>query len=103
MRKRNNRIWCRLNDEEYYRHQNQVRKSGLSQEAYLRKLINGNRIKEAPPIEYQVMINQLVRIGNNLNQIAARANSINEIEHSFYKRNCEELQRVIIQIEFALR
>ena len=51
-----------------------LQKSGLSQEAYLRLLISGQRPKELPPIEYHALLRQLYSIGVNINQIAARAN-----------------------------
>ena len=51
-----------------------MQKAGLSQEAYLRLLISGQRPKELPPIEYHALLRQLYAIGVNMNQIAARAN-----------------------------
>jgi len=41
MRKRSIQIITRLNEDEHERFKSNVRKSGLSQEAYVRHLING--------------------------------------------------------------
>lgn len=102
MRKRNHRIWCRLNDEEYSRYQTQVLKSGLCQEAYFRKLITGCQLKEAPPLEYHKLLKQLMGIGNNLNQIATKANSLQLVNQVLYIKTYKELQSLIVQIQSAI-
>jgi hypothetical protein len=52
MRKRNIQIIVRLNAKEQQNLAKQVKKSGLSQEGYLRSLINGCVPKELPPPDY---------------------------------------------------
>ena len=49
VRKRNNRVQVRLDSKEYQAFMKAVRKSGLSQEVYLRHLINGVVPQDAPP------------------------------------------------------
>ena len=49
MRKRNNRVRFWLNDMEFKKLQKQVEKSGLTQEAFLRKLLKGDPIRPNPP------------------------------------------------------
>ena len=52
MRKRNNRIRFWLNDLEFKKLQKQVEQSGLTQEAFLRKLLKGDHIRPNPPEAY---------------------------------------------------
>lgn len=79
-RSRTNRVQVRLNDDEYDYFIYNLERSGLSREAYLRKLISGKipHTKEIGQYEQDVLA-QLYAIGNNLNQIARRANSMNVI------------------------
>ena len=70
VRKRNNRVQVRLDNKEHQAFLKAVRRSRLSQEVYLRHLINGVVPQDAPPTDYYAMMQQLYRIGNNLNQIA---------------------------------
>ena len=65
----------RLTAKEQQRLRNHAKKCGLSEEAYLRFLLNGHAPKEVPPLEYHRLIRELNAIGNNLHQIAARANA----------------------------
>ena len=74
MRKRNCRVQVRLDNKEYQGFMKAVRKSGLSQEVYLRHLINGVVPQDAPPPAYYDFMRELHRIGGNLNQIARYLN-----------------------------
>ena len=72
MRTRNRAVLLRLTDEELSRLRALVKRSGLSQEAYLRSLVAGLRPRDKPPPDYYAMTRELHAIGNNLNQIAAK-------------------------------
>ena len=43
-----------------------ARKSGLSREGYCRRVLNGTEVKEAPPADVPVLIQEVRRVGNNL-------------------------------------
>ena len=73
MRKRNISIITRLNEKEKNHLATLVKRSGLSQEAYIRHLINGVVPKDSPPADYYAMMKELHAIGNNLNQLARKA------------------------------
>lgn len=75
MVKRNIKVTFRLNAKEQQRLKKNVRKSGLSQETYIRTLLDGYAPKEMPPLDYHAMMRELNAIGNSINQIAARANA----------------------------
>ena len=63
MRKRGIRVQVWLNKEENTRLHTSAKKAGLSQESYLRTLINGYVPKELPPPDYYVMIKGLTLSG----------------------------------------
>ena len=102
MRTRNIRIVVRLTDDENSRLIKNVEKSGISREAYLRHLITGIRPQGKPPPEYHKMIWELNHIGNNLNQIAAKANGTNCIDENLYRLEVEKLNKAVMQIITAV-
>lgn len=88
----------RLTSEEYQELEKQIAKTGLSKEGYLRLLIKGNTPVESPPLAYHELINQLRKIGTNLNQIAYKAHALNKIETEDYMKNMIDLQATILKI-----
>ena len=86
MRKRNIQIIIRLDKDEHRRFQQMIEKSGLSQTAYIRHMINGLVPSDLPPPDYYNMMRELHRIGRNLNQIAQKAHlSEEDLEEKFSK------------------
>ena len=75
MRRRNNHVSVWLLDTELAHLKKQAGIAGLKQEQYLRKLILGEEIKPRPPAEWPELVRQVSAIGNNINQLARRANS----------------------------
>ena len=101
-RKRNNRIHICLTDDELV-HVNELAKlSGLSREAYTRMLYKNLVPRPCPSTELLECIQQLRRIGNNINQIAFVANATNNIDSSYFKECFQEIQNEIIQIKKML-
>lgn len=102
MRKRNVAILFRLNRKEAEVLEKNVRKSGLSREAYLRQLIAGVVPREAPPPDYYSMMRELHRIGNNLNQIAQKAHVLNVIDVQRYDRDMRAFETVVKRMTQAV-
>ena len=102
MRKRNVQIITRLDKEENERFKKRVRKSGLSQEAYVRCLINGQVPTNAPPPDYFAMMRELHYIGVNLNQIAQKAHIMNVLDVKRYNENAAMLKAAIVNITNAV-
>lgn len=98
--KRKNRIEVRLSDDELDYLNKAVLKTGLSREAYLRLIIQKIVPAEKPYPDLKETIDQLRRIGNNLNQIAVIAHKTGSIDVMKYKKNFDELQK---QIQYVLR
>ena len=101
MLKRNIKITFRLNAKEQQQLKKNVKKTGLSQETYIRRLIEGYVPKELPPIDYHAMMRELNAIGNSMNQIAARANATGFFLADEYARNADELRQALLEIQAA--
>ena len=101
MLKRSVKVTFRLNEKECRQLKSNVAKSGLSQESYLRSLIDGYLPKELPPLEYHSLIRELSAIGNNLNQIAAQANATKHIDKTTFIYEANRLRRAVQGIQEA--
>lgn len=102
VRKRNNRVQVRLDNKEHQAFLKAVRRSRLSQEVYLRHLINGVVPQDAPPPDYYAMTQQLYRIGSNLNQIAQKVHTLNVIDVQRYDAAVSQFQTAVKQITEAV-
>jgi hypothetical protein len=102
MRKRNIQIITRLDKDEHQRFQKRVKKSGLSQEAYIRHLIGGLVPTDIPPPDYYSMMRELHAIGGNLNQIARKAHVLNVIDVKRYDENVAALNKAVTSITNAV-
>lgn len=102
MNVRKNQILFRVTDQELEQININVKKCGLSREAYLRKVSLGITPKELPSMDFLNIIYQLRMIGNNIHQIAVKANTLNFIDAPLYRKNYEELQEAIGSIMGAI-
>lgn len=102
MRKRSIQIIIRLDKDEHQRLCKLVKKSGLSQEVYIRHLIDGVVPNDAPPHDYFSMMKELHGIGNNLNQIAQKAHVLNVIDVQRYDENMRLFNQAVRQITNAV-
>jgi hypothetical protein len=95
MHNRNIEIKCRLNRKESDLLNKRVKMSGLSRESYIRHLINGLVPTDAPPPDYFAMMRELHYIGNNLNQIAQKAHTLNVVDVQRYNENAAAINKAI--------
>ena len=102
MRKRNVAILFRLNRKEAEALDKKVKRSGLNREAYLRHLISGVVPRDAPPPGYYSMMRELHRIGNNINQIAVKAHTLNVIDVQRYDKNMRMFEETVKKITEAV-
>ncbi|WP_313559023.1 plasmid mobilization protein [Ruminiclostridium cellobioparum] len=98
MLKRSIKIMFRLNEKEQQFLIKQVQKSGLSQEAFIRALINGYVPKELPPPDYYSMLRELHAIGRNLNQLATKANTTGHIDKTVFQYEANRLRKAVQDI-----
>ena len=75
MRKRNHVIPVRLNTKELRFLEEQVEKSGLSREEYIRSLVMGGEVRARPCEHHTELLRKISGLCNNANQLAHRANS----------------------------
>lgn len=71
-----------------------ARKSGLSREGYCRRVLNGTEVKEAPPADIPVLIQEVRRVGNNLNQVMKRANALGLLDVPQLRKALEDNRAV---------
>ena len=71
---RSKKISIRLSEKEYAHLKEQADLVGLKIEPFLRNLISGIKMKPRPQEEWAELIRQISAVGNNINQIAHRAN-----------------------------
>lgn len=102
MRKRGIRAQVWLNKEENTKLRTNAKNAGLSQESYLRSLINGYIPKEFPPLDYFSMMRELHAIGSNLNQLAVKANVIGHIDKVVFQYEANRLRRAVQDIQEAV-
>lgn len=102
VRKRNNRVQVRLDNKEHQAFMKAVKRSRLSQEVYLRHLINGVVPQDAPPQDYYAMMQQLYHIGNSLNQVAQKAHALNVIDVQRYDTAVRKFEAAVKEITEAV-
>ena len=71
---RSKKISIRLSEKEYAHLKEQADLASLKIEPFLRNLISGVKMKPRPQEEWAELIRQISAVGNNINQIAHRAN-----------------------------
>lgn len=98
MRKRNIQILIRLNENENKILLKSIEETGMTKGKYIRSLICGNVPRQKPSVDFFDTINQLRRIGNNLNQLVMIAHKTGSIDIVRYKRDIAELNENILEI-----
>ena len=105
MRKRNRTISIRVSDQEYETIQKKLNETGLTQQAFILKAVEGATISTAEDKQQLKEINlkladllkQIKEIGVNINQMAYRANAYRELptvqKLSEYQNENEKLRR----------
>lgn len=96
MRKRKHSFLVRLNDEELSLLNEKIEKSGFPREVFVRQMLKDGVVREAPPADYPKLLRSLSQIGNNLNQIAATANTIHFI-------NPKELNQAVTDLKHTMK
>ena len=93
------RIYVRLTMDEFARLDANVKKSGLRREPYLRALIEGREVREAPTQEWRKLIGLLSGIGNNLNQLSRHAHYTGQMEKEKIDKALEEIGEIFDQVK----
>lgn len=99
MLKRNKSFLIRLSQDELMQLNNDVEKTGLSRESYVRSLINGYIPATRPSGDFQKVLHFLRITSNNLNQIAMIANKNGNINADEYAQEVRNLKMLILDIK----
>ena len=83
-----------LNEDENQILENLCKRLRVNRSVLIRALILGKRLVEAPPVDYKQFIIELRRVGTNLNQLTAKANSIGYIDSNECKNVLTEIRNL---------
>lgn len=100
MKTRTTEMHIRLTPEEKETLTEKANKARLSREEFCRRILNGATVKEAPSADVRQLLRQMRRIGGNLNQLLARANTVGFIDTVQLKKDLADLrkaQEVIVE------
>ena len=89
------KIDLRLTESEAAALNRDVKKAGVSREAYLRSLIRKMPLKEKPPVYVIDILKNLQQINNNMNQIAVKANAKGFVDTASYWENVRWLKETV--------
>ena len=98
MARRTVKIDLRLTESEAATLNRDVKKAGVSREAYLRSLIRKMPLKEKPPVDVIDILKNLQQINNNMNQIAVKANAKGFVDTASYWENVRWLKATVIKL-----
>ena len=102
MTDRPRKVTVRLSEAQHAKLKARVHKSRLSQEAYLRQIIDGLVPQDAPSADYFALTRELNSIGNNLNQISYVANATGNINHELYSEFAREHDEFLKELNEAV-
>ena len=102
-RKRNHRMTCRLNDDEYERVLIKISKSGLSKQEYILSSLLNKKINEKLDLDFYKLINEINHVGNNLNQISRILNSKNPILENEVLENQRMVNAVLTNLNHQIK
>lgn len=75
-----------------------ARKANMSRESYCRAVLNGSEVKEGPNADVAQLINQVRRVGYNIDQILKIANGQGLVDAPQLRKALEETHQVAQQI-----
>ena len=94
MRKRNCRVVVYFSKDALDALTNKIRKSHLSREGFIRAAVAGKEVKDGPTADVPALIQEVRRVGSNLNQILKRANSIGLLDVPQLRKDVADLRTV---------
>jgi hypothetical protein len=82
-------IKVRFNFDEIQSLNNNVKRTGMSRERYVRTLCNNKIPVEIPPADYYALIREVRALGNIMNQIAYKAHSMGLLDVPMYREKAD--------------
>ena len=99
MSKRNIEKHILMNKAEAQDLQKKAKKTCLTEAALVRLLVRGYEPKERPDERFYDVMRQLSSIGNNINQLAAQANSLSFVDAQKLQKEAERWHKFQADVE----
>lgn len=99
MRKRNIQKIVRFSRDEAQDLQKKAKKACLSEAGLIRLLLRGYEPREKPDERFYDVMRELSSIGNNINQLAVKANALGFVDEPQLKKEAERWHRFQADIE----
>ena len=99
MRKRNIQKIVRFSRDEAQDLQKKAKKACLSEAGLIRLLLRGYEPREKPDERFYDVMRELSSIGNNINQLAVKANALGFVDAPQLKKEAERWHRFQADIE----
>lgn len=99
MRKRNIQKIVRFSRDEAQDLQKKAKKSCLSEAGLIRLLLRGYEPREKPDERFYDVMRELSSIGNNINQLAVKANTLGFVDAPQLKKEAERWHKFQADIE----
>ena len=98
MKNRTCRFELRLTKDEFTELTRKARKARLTNAALVRRAISGLEVKEAPPMDVPVLIQEVRKVGNDINQLLKLVNIRGTVDAALLQKALEENRAVTRQI-----
>jgi len=98
MRTRNVQILFCLTVEEAEHLNILVKRTGRTRSSFLRAMIKGYQLCEKPDTEFFKAMGEISKIGHNVNQLAAKANTLGFIDVKMFTEEAKNLQQLQLDI-----
>lgn len=99
MRKRNIQKIVRFSRDEAQDLQKKAKKACLSEAGLIRLLLRGYEPREKPDERFYYVMRELSSIGNNINQLAVKANALGFVDAPQLKKEAERWHKFQADIE----
>ena len=99
MRKRNIQKIVRFSRDEAQDLQKKAKKACLSEAGLIRLLLRGSEPREKPDERFYDVMRELSSIGNNINQLAVKANALGFVDAPQLKKEAERWHKFQADIE----
>ena len=99
MRKRNIQKIVRFSRDEAQDLQKKAKKACLSEAGLIRLLLRGYEPREKPDERYYDVMREISSIGNNINQLAVKANALGFVDAPQLKKEAERWHKFQADIE----
>ena len=103
MRYCNKTFHIRLTEKDYATLCKNSERAGLPKTTYIRFMIKGQAPMDKPPVDYFNLMQEMYKVGNNLNQIARMFHQFKNIRYRKLEEALEQLYDTIMKIKIEVR